>query len=187
MSYNARKAAQVIAYFASKTPSHRIDVLKVIKLVYLADRESMKRFGFPILDEPRVSMPHGPVNSVTYSHIQGEHDLDACGWSRYLRDRANHQVSVRTEALGDWDELSDADIECIDTVWRQFGQMNKWQIRDWTHSKENIPEWEDPNGSSSPIPVERILLALGVEMSNEFAQSINSFQSVDRAFEDARG
>jgi len=187
MAYNARKAAQVVAYFASKTPEKRIDVLKVIKLVYLADRESIRKFGFPILDEPRVSMPHGPVNSTTYSHIQGEYDLDACGWSTYLRDRANHQVSMKQGAPADWDELSDADIDCLDEIWRQFGHMNKWAIRDWTHSTNNIPEWEDPNGGSVPIPIERIMLALGVSAAGSFAKEIGSYEAVERAFQEARG
>jgi len=75
-SYNARKAAQVIAYLAMKAGHARLPVLKAVKLVYLADRESLSRFGFPLLEEPQVSMPHGPVNSTTYSHINGEEDLE---------------------------------------------------------------------------------------------------------------
>jgi uncharacterized phage-associated protein len=185
MSYNALKAAQVVVYLTSKTPGKIIDVLKVIKLVYLADRESIKRFGFPILDEPRFSMPHGPVNSVTYSHIQGEYDLEACGWSQYLSDRENHQVSVQKDAPANYDELSDADAECLDEVWEKFGHMNKWQLRDWTHSPSNIPEWENPNGSSSPIPIERIMLALGIASGGGYADEIRSFHSADRAFETA--
>jgi uncharacterized phage-associated protein len=186
MSYNARKAAQVIAYFASKTDSKRIDILKVIKLVYLADRESIKTYGFPILDEIRVSMPHGPVNSLTYAHIQGEYDLTESGWSQYLCDRSNHQVSISENAPSDWDELSDADIRCLDVVWSRFGHLDKWQIRDWTHSPSNIPEWEDAYGSSLPIPIERIMRAVGVEFGSEYAETIRSFEESDRSFRDMR-
>jgi len=42
MGYNARKAAETIAYFIIKSETHQIKVLKAIKLVYLADRESLK-------------------------------------------------------------------------------------------------------------------------------------------------
>ncbi len=52
--YNPVKAAQVIAYLAYKEPGKTLDVLKAIKLVYLADRESITQFGAPILDESRV-------------------------------------------------------------------------------------------------------------------------------------
>lgn len=168
--YNPVKAAQVIAYLARKVPNRTLDVIKAIKLVYLADRESITTFGAPILDERRVSMPHGPVNSVTYSHINGERDLDACGWSAFLEDRANHQLAVKSNVTDDdLDELSEADIQCLDAVWEKFGHMGKWDIVDWTHRRENVPEWEDPHGSSETIPLERIMSMVGVE--NAVAQS----------------
>lgn len=60
MSYNAGKAAQTIAYFILHDESADLSVLKAANLVYFADRESIKSFGFPIQDEPRCSMQHGP-------------------------------------------------------------------------------------------------------------------------------
>ncbi len=187
MAYNAEKAAQVIAYLASKTLHRRISVLKVIKLVYLADRESIQRFGFPILEEDRYSMPHGPVNSLTYGHINGEYDLDACGWSRYLRDRANHEVSVRKDAPSDLDELSEADIDCLDAVWQRFGHMDQWQLRDWTHVETNVPEWQDPQGRSVLIPLARIMEAVGIPSAEAFAETAQSFAEVERVFQEIRG
>ena len=179
--YNPVKAAQVIAYLASKEPGKTLDVLKAIKLVYLADRESIAQFGAPILDERRVSMPHGPVNSQTYSHINGEHDLDACGWSAYLEDRANHQLAVKEGVSDhDLDELSEADILCLDAVWGKFGHMGKWQIRDWTHEKVNVPEWEDPQGSSMPIPLERIMTIIGIEGAAAQAALVEDHNKISR-------
>lgn len=182
-SYNARKAAQVIAYLAMKASPACLPVLKAIKLVYLADRESLSRFGFPILEEPQVSMPHGPVNSTTYSHINGEEDLDECGWSGFLQARENSEVSaVQGLSEDDLDELSDADITCLDAVWERFGGMGKWQIRDWTHDRNNIPEWEDPNGSSRPIPLERILSYLKIENADAQAEVIKDYRQIDQLF-----
>lgn len=182
-SYNARKAAQVIAYLAMKARNTCLPVLKAVKMVYLADRESLARFGFPILEEPHVSMPHGPVNSSTYSHINGEEDLDGCGWSDFLRARENNEVAA-VEGLSedDLDELSDADIVCLDAVWERFGGMGKWQIRDWTHDRNNIPEWEDPNGSSRPIPLERILSYLKIENADVQADTIKDHRQIDQLF-----
>jgi uncharacterized phage-associated protein len=179
--YNPLKAAQVIAYFAYKTPSKTLDVLKAIKLVYLADRESIARFGASILDERRVSMRHGPVNSDTYAYVNGEYDLDACGWSSYLEDRANHQIGAKDGMnIADLDELSEADIQCLDAVWAKFGSMNKWEIRDWTHEKDNIPEWEDPNGSSSPIPLDRIMRVVGIEGAAAQAALLEEHNKISR-------
>jgi hypothetical protein len=52
--YNVRKAAQVTAFFAKKQGG-AIDVLKVAKLLYCSI----------------VSMPHGPVTSMTLNYING--------------------------------------------------------------------------------------------------------------------
>lgn len=181
--FNARKAAQVIAYLASKSHEKRLHVVKAIKLVYLADRESIAKFGFPILDEDRVSMPHGPVNSTTYSHACGEYDLAASGWSDFLRDRSNHQISVKHGlTTEDFDELSDADLACLDRVWRRFGSMGPWELRDWTHKRTNIPEWEDPHGSSRSIPLVRIMSILGIESPDEQAEIAEEQRRIDSLF-----
>jgi uncharacterized phage-associated protein len=181
-SYNPRKAAQVIAYLAIKSGAC-LPVLKAVKLVYLADRESLARLGFPILDESHVSMPHGPVNSSTYSHINGEEDLDACGWTEFLRAREGHNVSI-VEGIteDDLDELSDADIACLDVVWEKFGGMDKWEIRDWTHDRDNIPEWEDPHGSLRPIPLERMLSYLNVPQADAQADLIREHRTLNEVF-----
>lgn len=188
MSYEPRKAAQLVAYLILKAGGHSLNVLKAVKLVYLVDRESIRRFGFPVLDEKRCSMPHGPVNSLTYSYIAGDYDPDECGWSDYLRDRANHNIALAQQDIhvDDLDELSDADIACADATWQQFGHMTPWQLRDWTHDPRNVPEWEDPNGGSTVIPLQRILHAVGVQNAEDFADTAASFKLIDEAFEAAR-
>ncbi|MET3615449.1 putative phage-associated protein [Rhizobium aquaticum] len=188
MTYEPRKAAQLIAYLILKSGRDRLNVLKAIKLVYLVDRESIKRFGFPVLDEKRVSMPHGPVNSMTYSYIAGDYDADAVGWSDFLRDRENHDVALASTSLNadDLDELSEADIECADAVWERFGGMDKYALRDWTHNPRNVPEWEDPQGGSNPIPLQRILNAVGVADAERFAEEAATQRNIDAAFAAAR-
>ncbi|MEM9709723.1 MAG: Panacea domain-containing protein [Pseudomonadota bacterium] len=166
MSYNPQKAAQTVAYLSLKNNRRPLNILKAVKLVYLADRESVRRFGFPIQDETHYSMPQGPVNSTTYRHLRGEVPPDQeNGWGDVLSDRHNHKVGLANDEIDadDLDELSDADIAVLDAVWNEFGGMNQWQLVDWTHDANNVPEWEDPNGSSNPIPLRRMMDALGIE------------------------
>ena len=185
--YNARKAAQVIAFFAMKSGNKRLHVVKAIKLVYLGDRDSIANYGFPILDEPRVSMKHGPVNSTTYAHVNGEHDLERAGWSEFIRDRSQHQLSVVPHVTeDDLDELSDADIECLERVWERFGHMNEWQLRDWTHDRRNVPEWENPGSSSKIIPLERIMSVLGLEDPDQQAAIVAEQQQISDIFASLR-
>lgn len=176
MSYDPRKAAQTIAYLTIKNGRHPLNILKAVKLVYLADRESVRRHGFPIQDEAHYSLPHGPVNSTTYAFIKGEVPPDqTAGWAEFLTDRSNHRIGLRDRDIDpdDLDELSDADIAVLEAVWEQFGHMSAWDLVDWTHDPHNVPEWEDPNGSSQPIPLRRMMDALGIESAADQEAIVN--------------
>ena len=59
----------------------------------------------------------------------------------------------------DLDDLRNVAPDVLDAVWEHFGHMGRWQIRDYAH--HHCPEWEDPHGSSSPIPDEKVFRALG--------------------------
>jgi uncharacterized phage-associated protein len=182
--YNVRKAAQVTAFFAQKEGGS-IDVLKLAKLLYLADREFLSRYDFPILFDYFVSMPHGPVTSMTLNYINGLEEYQN-HWSDFVESRARNQVGVarRHISVEDLDELSDAEIHVMEATWDKFGHMSSWEIRDWTH--RNCPEWEDPHGSSYPIPYERVLKFLHKENSADIAAEIEIQRSLDQSIERAR-
>lgn len=170
--FNARKAAQVAAFFCAKQ-GQSIPVLKLVKLIYLADRHFMEQCGLPITNDRHVSMPHGPVNSLTYELIGGGSEDD--DWSDLVSDRAGNNVALARQLTeADTDELSDAEIAAMEAVWAKFGAMSKYQIRDWTH--QNCPEWEDPNGSSAPIPHDRTLKYLGVANPDQFANRVIAYR-----------
>jgi uncharacterized phage-associated protein len=177
--FKVRKAAQVVAYFAI-AEGGRINVLKLIKLVYLAEREFVRRYDALILNDRLVSMPHGPVNSMTYNYIDGCEDRRE-DWDRYVSARADHIVAVADPALtaDDLDELSEAELGVLGDIYAQFRGFNGFQLRDYTH--EHCPEWEDPNGSSAPIPVERLLKFLNKPRAAEIARAIEAERALDRA------
>lgn len=178
--FNARKAAQIVAYFANMDDGN-IGVMKVVKLVYLADRECMEHYGYPMLNDRLVSMPHGPVNSITYDHIGGMAG-DVGEWNEFVSARANNTVGVALEISDDdLDELSDAELQNLSSVWDKFGHMSGWELRMWTH--KNCPEWEDPDGSSDPIPHERVLKYLGHENADELADEISDERNIEVVFE----
>lgn len=178
--FDDQKAGQVAAFFVSAGGGH-MDVIKLIKLIYLADRAFMDKCGLPITFDRLVSMPHGPVNSQTYECIQGL--ADCSGWEEWISARKNHVVALRKPASRNClDELSDAEIDTLAEVWERFGRMGKWEIRDWTHN--NCLEWRDPDGSSYPISYASVFQALGRNQaaSEELAANIESHRQIDKLF-----
>lgn len=180
--YNARKAAQVIAYFAFRAggPLH---VVRAAKLVYLGDRESIRMWGAPILDEDRVSMKHGPVNSATYDRMKDRHDPRQPGWAEFVTNRQDHCVAARPGLTPDaLDELSEADIRALDAVWQQFGGMDEWALAEWTHDPANVPEWSDPHGSAVPIPLRDMMAHAGVPDPDAHVALLEDHDRIDRVF-----
>jgi uncharacterized phage-associated protein len=171
--YNPRKSAQVAAYFALRSGG-QVNILKLIKLIYLAEREYISRYDFPMLFDRLVSMRNGPVMSETLNFVNGE--SEAVEWSEFVSDRENHGVGIVNGDLqvGDLDEFSDADVEVLNLIWDQFGHMSRWELVDYTH--KNCPEWEDPGDSSSLIPYERLLRYLGRDNAEHIASEISAMR-----------
>lgn len=184
--FTARKVAQMAAYFADRQGG-RINILKLMKLLYLADRAAMVEHGEPISFDLFVSMDHGPVLSRTLNLINGSYpELIAADWDEWISDRDSHMVACnRKFTRDDLDHLSDADLEVLNTVWRDFGHMNQWELVEFTH--KHLAEWQDPHGSSVPIREEAILIAAGIpaEKARELAGAILAEHELDRTF--ARG
>lgn len=176
--FNARKAAQVAAFFAVQGDGS-INILKLTKLIYLADRAHMDKYDYPILNDELVSMPHGPVNSMTYEFING--DLTDDGWDEFITDRERHNVSLTCDfSLDDLDELSDSEIKTLQEVWSFFGSMEQYALRDWTH--QHCPEWEDPHGSSNPIPYGRVFKYLGKKRADILEERIKEARALREVF-----
>ena len=160
--FNEKKAAQAAAYFLFRADGP-LSVLKLTKLLYLAERRSFEKFGEPMTGDRLVSMPHGPVLSCTYNHMNGELPSVEGGWDFWIADRAEHDLALRDpnslrSPEQDLLELSDADVGILSDIWDQFGGMDQWELRDYTH--DHCPEWKDPEGSMVPMRPEDFFEAL---------------------------
>ena len=69
VGYDVRKAAQVVA-FLIRQQGGTADMIKTIKLAYLADRQFLDRYGRPILNDDLYCLDHGPIGSTTLNYIQ---------------------------------------------------------------------------------------------------------------------
>ena len=180
--FNQRKVAQMAAFLVDRGRS-RMNYLKLMKLLYLADRESMKRYGEPISGDRYVSMDHGPALSQTLNLINGAIEFEERGWNHWIADKADYEVSLRRKVSRDaLDELSDADLEVLDIIYGKFGRMDQWKLRDYTH--RYCLEWKDPEGSSIPIEYVDIFKALGRSPAEakKLAARIEQEHRIDRLF-----
>ncbi len=152
-SYNQRKAAEVTAYLLSKAPNQREYLILIVKLIYIAERRALHRWGRLITWDRFVSMDNGPVPSQTLNLISGTEQQSEI-WDEYISDRSAHRIGLRE--MPEIEELSQAEIDLLDEVYDEFGALNRWEVVDETHK---FPEWTDPQGSALPIELSDILRA----------------------------
>lgn len=151
--YREDKATQAAARLL-KLRGGRMSHLKLIKLLYLVERESLARFGAPLSYDTYVSMPHGPVVSSTLDRINTREVYQDGYWDRVIAPKTDHEVSLRDLDDVPDDQLSPAELALIDEIFARYGKWSRWQLVDFTHT---LPEWIDPQGSSIPISPDEIL------------------------------
>jgi hypothetical protein len=170
--FDARKAAQVVAFFALKAGG-KINVLRATKLVYLADRLSIERRDYAITGDNYVSMPFGPVNTNTYDYMKGAASRGMAEWSAFVGKRVENDLplaeGVTAEAL---DELSRSDIAILEDTWAKFSDIEKYKLAEWTH--QFCPEWKNPGDSSSPIEFATVYSKLGKADPAGMEEEINA-------------
>ena len=154
-AFDEKKAAQAAAYLL-KLNGGPMNYMVLIKLLYLSDRKSLIDSEMPITGSHMVSMPHGPVLSEILDLINmGSPDSDS-EWFKLVSEPSGYSVSLRDEP--DFEELSEFEIEILEYVYQNFGSMDQWRLKDMTHE---LPEWDDPEGSSFPIDIDIILESAG--------------------------
>ena len=68
LRFNEVKTTQAAARLLFSNGGH-MEVLKLVKLLYLADRKALLRWGRPLTFDRYFSLPHGPVLGVTVDRI----------------------------------------------------------------------------------------------------------------------
>lgn len=161
--FDEKKLTQATAFFLFKADG-TLPILKLMKLLYLTERYSFKKFHRPLIGDSLVSMKHGPVLSTTYNFMNGAVRHQEF-WNEWISDRSEHEVALRDKSLirdtDDLLELSDNDISLLEDVWVHFGHLSRWELVDWTHT--NCEEWIDPGASSFPIAYPDLFRALGFD------------------------
>ncbi|QYN43732.1 MULTISPECIES: Panacea domain-containing protein [unclassified Gilliamella] len=176
--FNAAKVAQMSMYFIDKEGG-RMAHLKLIKLLYLSDRESLNLYGYPISEDKMFSMPHGPVLSQTLDLINGK--IDDSTWQKSISDKKDNEISLIPQKIDreTFDELSDADLEILESTYKRFGNMSGFELRDFTH--EFCKEWKDPQGGAIKISYKDVFLALGKteEQATSLSNSLLEINELD--------
>ncbi len=155
--FNSTKSAQAAAVLLKRN-NGSMDKYLFIKMLYIADRESLKKWNEPITGDLPVSMELGPVLSIIYNLTKGESIEHRPFWSPFVSDadKQTNQICIKGEPGRD--HLSNNELALLDSVYEKFKNYTWKQMKDYCHAFE---EYEDVGKSSKVIPFDKILSAVG--------------------------
>ena len=156
--FDVTKATEVASELL-KREGGSINIMKLLKLVYLLDRLSVARRGLPVVGGAYFSLPNGPITSEFLALVNSGclWGLENCRWEEFISDRQNHEVALAKDPGRD--HLSDSEMDLIDAIYGEHGKKNQWELRDWCH--EHCEEWTPLDQGRDRIPLERVARAVG--------------------------
>jgi uncharacterized phage-associated protein len=136
---NFNVVVETIYYLLSKIG--KTDKLKIVKLIFLADKCHLLRYGRTITNDDYYAMEMGPVGSTVKDVLNPDTDL--------LSQPERSKISELIEHTGCYDfkakdgeykikMLSKSDEEVIDFIIKEFGSWSTTSLIEFVHK---YPEW----------------------------------------------
>jgi hypothetical protein len=167
MSNNQRKylkALETLVYIANKDQRQ----YWILKTIYIADKEHLRRYGRQIFNDSYRAMKQGPVPSLAYDIIK---NVRGIGWysfsdpapSTALQTPDNRTViPLRT---ADLNLLSKTEIECLDIAYNAIQKLDFGALKELSHDSAYTAVEQDEEMS-----IENIIMTL--ENSREVLEYI---------------
>ena len=174
------KAIQAAAYLLRRETSREMNYMRLLKLLYIADRESIRHTGRPITGDRVVAMKQGPVLSEIFDLIKG-YNLRYLEWARFIKKDEYKILLVEDPGLAN---LSRFDVETLERVAEEHRSRDEWELVEFTHK---FPEWQknDPGDSQIKwIPFTDIFEALGRTVDPEIEEEAKEDRAFARLFGD---
>ncbi|MCL2706626.1 MAG: Panacea domain-containing protein [Dehalococcoidia bacterium] len=148
--YDKTKAIETILYLVNRvsTPSKYV----LCKMIYLADKLSLERYGRLIFGESYAAMRNGATPSNAYNLINKN-----IKYPCEIKVDGNNVVALRD---ADLDYLSESDIECLNQVIGTYDKAGA-KMRNDAHDSAWDAAWSSRGSLNSvPMPITSIVNAL---------------------------
>lgn len=161
--FEVAKAVQSFGVLFSSENDPKVAFYRLLKLLYISDREFLKETGRPIVGGTDVAMKKGPLNSQTYDLIKGEHP-DSNVFLKYFTKDGKRLLVMRTDPGRD--DLSRREVRKLMEVSERYRDLDDDELGDLTHEfleySQNYVE-----DTSRPISLQSKLEALDMTQSKE--------------------
>ena len=135
------KIVQALSFLIKKSPSSKMSRLKLIKLLWAADRRHLRRYGRTVSETRYFALTHGPVASLALDIARKSKDYVLTGEEGKFVDKYFDADTENTTLLTDpgEDYLSETDKEALSFAWEKFGETDPFILADTI--SHMYPEW----------------------------------------------
>jgi uncharacterized phage-associated protein len=150
--------------------------MRMLKLLYIADRESLAETGRPIIGTRPVAMDYGPVHSKVLNLVKGT-DYDAPMWSEFI---TKNGYSIELKDDPGVLSLSRYEIAKLAEVQTRYREADDFELSNITHG---FPEWlrRHRDGTSVTITIEDMIEAVGRDKDrDEILEDAKQTRELDR-------
>jgi uncharacterized phage-associated protein len=162
---DAKTAIEAVHYLLSKFDT--CDKIKIYKLIFLADKCHLTRYGRSITHDTYFAQRHGLVGYMLKDILSFSPDV--------VEDNLFNEVNKFIEKIQkdtfkskiiegySYFKLSKSDKDALDYVFLHFGHINQWDLSEYSHK---YPEWKQyeeelKNGHKSfKIKIEELMSVL---------------------------
>jgi uncharacterized phage-associated protein len=147
--FDVHKAIAAIGYLVSQTGA---SMYPVMKMMYLADKCHLERYGRFIAGDHYAAMQQGPVPSCAYNLVKcvrtgDEYHAGDSVVRDYFAYGERHMLHLLRDP--DLDELSPSDLECLDEISQTFNRVGLGRVRDMAHDVAWEHAWAGRGGRDS--------------------------------------
>ncbi len=157
--FDQLRAAQA-AGFLLKLTGNVANYTWLIKVLYLADRESLRLVGSPIAGSSFCNMKNGPLASDIYDCIKGKVGASE-EWGRYIVKDGTYDVCLVADP-GDG-ELSEFDESVLKSLYERHKTHDFKRMIKIVHELDEWKNKQPEENSSVSLSHEEILKGAGVE------------------------
>ena len=151
MKYDIEKIANAIKFFILNDVKH-LGKTKLMKLLFFADKEHLKRFGIPIFYDKYFKLPHGPVPSLTLNIIDSLNEVENYDLMEYANILKEHIEINQVNQNGfifngfkikkpfDDEVFSQSELEVLKLIANKYKDITANKISELSHL---LPEYKN--------------------------------------------
>lgn len=128
------KIVHALNYLASHSSEKKLNKMKAIKLLWLADRYHLRKYARTITNDCYYAMPFGPVPSRTKEILDGKVPIAIV--TNSLKNINQYYYGSAGEI--NYDVFSESDIEVLDLILKYYGEQDQFSLSELSHKS---PEW----------------------------------------------